>query len=80
MTPSRVVAAAAVWLAGFAALFAAGRAFGAWPEPPEGFLAGSDLAAGLAFGAILLVSWLYGFARGESFRRAAAGPGEGIRG
>jgi len=58
MTPGRVAAAAAGWLAAFALVFAAGSAVGAWPAPPEGFLSGSDLAAGLVFGAVLLGTFL----------------------
>ncbi len=58
MTPARIAAVSAGWLAAFALLFSAGSAFGAWPAPPEGFLRGSDLAAGLAFGAVLLTAFL----------------------
>jgi len=58
MTPGRVAAAGAAWLAAFALVFSAGSAVGAWPAPPEGFLSGSDLAAGLLFGAVLLASFL----------------------
>ena len=58
MTPARVVAVSAGWLAAFALVFSAGSAFGAWGLPPEGFLHGSDLAAGLLFGAVLLAAFL----------------------
>ena len=58
MTPARIAAAGAGWLAAFALVFSAGSAFGAWPLPPEGFLHGSDLAAGLVFGAVLLATFL----------------------
>ena len=58
MTPSRLAAAAAGWLVLFALVFSVGAALDAWPAPPEGFLSGSDLAAGLAFGVVLLVTFL----------------------
>jgi threonine/homoserine/homoserine lactone efflux protein len=58
MTPARIAVLGAVWLAAFAVLFSAGSAFGAWPPPPEGFLRGSDLAAGLVFGGVLLATFL----------------------
>ncbi len=58
MTPARVAVAGAAWLALFALVFTAGSAFGVWPPPPEGFLHGTDLAAGLLSGGALLVSFL----------------------
>ena len=58
MTPARLAVAGGLWLALFAIVFSAGAAFGAWPPPPEGFLQGSDLTAGLLFGAVLLASFL----------------------
>ncbi len=58
MTPARVAAAAAAWLAAFALVFSVGAALAVWPEPPEGFLHGSDQVAGLVFGAGLLVAFL----------------------
>lgn len=58
MTPSRLAVAAAAWLVLFAFVFSLGTAMDVWPPPPEGFLHGSDLAAGLAFGAVLLVTFL----------------------
>jgi hypothetical protein len=58
MTPARLTFAGAAWLALFAVFFTVGAALGAWPPPPEGFLQGSDLAAGLFFGGALLVTFL----------------------
>ncbi len=58
MTPARLAVAGAVWLALFALVFSVGAALGAWPEPPHDFLRGSDLAAGLIFGGVLLAVFL----------------------
>ena len=41
-------------LAAFALLFSIGHALGAWPGPPLGGFAGSDLAAGVVFAIVLL--------------------------
>jgi hypothetical protein len=53
-TPSRLAALGLVGLALFAVLFRVSDALGLWPEPPQGGFAGSDLAAGLLFGVVLL--------------------------
>jgi hypothetical protein len=52
--PARIAAAAAAFLGLFALLYSVGSAVGAWPPPPEGGFHGSDLAAGFAFGLLLL--------------------------
>jgi hypothetical protein len=56
--PARLAAAGSVFLGLFALLFSAGSALGAWPPPPEGAFQGSDLAAGFAFGLLLLAGLL----------------------
>jgi len=45
-------------LAAFVIVFGVGHALRLWPGPPEGGFAGTDLAAGLAFGAVLLVTFV----------------------
>jgi hypothetical protein len=57
-TPARFAAAGALFLAFFALIFSAGSALEVWPAPPDGGLRGSDLAAGFAFGLVLLVTLL----------------------
>jgi len=57
------VAASFLWLAIFALLFSVGAAVSFWPAVPEGGFHGTDLAAGLAFGAILLVALAAGWGR-----------------
>ncbi len=56
--PARLAAAGSGFLALFAGLFSAGAALGVWPAQPEGAFHGTDLAAGLAFGSVLLVTLL----------------------
>jgi hypothetical protein len=51
----RLAAAGLAALALFAILFSVGHALGAWPGPRAGGFQGVDLAAGLLFGAIVLV-------------------------
>ena len=58
MTPARLAVAGAIWLTLFAALFTIGSTLGLWPPPPLGGFRGVDLAAGLLFGVVLLVSLL----------------------
>ncbi|HTY43527.1 MAG TPA: hypothetical protein VMH79_16795 [Thermoanaerobaculia bacterium] len=43
-------------LAAFTLVFGIGHVFAWWPEPPARGFRGTDLAAGLAFGAVLLVT------------------------
>ena len=54
----RTAVAGALFLALFSGLYSAGVALGVWPPAPEGGFAGSDLAAGFAFGLVLLVTLL----------------------
>jgi hypothetical protein len=56
----RLAVAGLAGLAAFALVFSAGHAFGWWPGPPLGGFAGTDLAAGMLFGAALLVVLLRG--------------------
>ena len=56
--PARVAAAVAVFLGLFALLYSLGSAVGVWPPPPEGGFHGADLAAGFAFGLVLLAALL----------------------
>jgi hypothetical protein len=51
----RLVLASLAWFGLFSLLYFAGAALGAWPEAPIGGFGGVDLAAGLAFGVVLLV-------------------------
>ncbi len=64
MTPrsrlARIAIAGLAGLAAFGAIFSIGRAFGAWPGPPLGGFAGTDLAAGLLFAVVLLAVLLRG--------------------
>jgi hypothetical protein len=53
---ARLAAACGVFLGLFSLLFAAGSALGVWPLPPEGGFRGIDLAAGFAFGLVLLIT------------------------
>ena len=55
---ARAAFAGALFLALFSGLYTAGSALGVWPPAPEGGFAGSDLAAGFAFGLVLLVTFL----------------------
>jgi hypothetical protein len=56
--PARVAAAGAVFLGLFGLLYSVGSALGAWPPPPEEGFHGVDLAAGFAFGLVLLAALL----------------------
>ncbi len=56
---SRLAVASLGWLALFALCVAVAEAVGLRPEPPEGGFHGSDLAAGLVFGAALLASLVF---------------------
>ena len=64
MTPRsphvRLAAAGLAGLAGFVVVFSIGHAVGAWPGPPLGGFAGTDLAAGILFAVVLLVVLLRG--------------------
>jgi hypothetical protein len=53
---ARLAAAGGVFLGLFALVFSAGSALGVWPAPPEGGYRGVDLAAGFAFGLVLLIT------------------------
>jgi hypothetical protein len=55
---ARAAVVLALFLALFSGLYTAGAALGVWPPPPEGGFAESDLAAGFAFGLVLLVTLL----------------------
>jgi hypothetical protein len=55
-SPSSVAVGGAVFLGLFALLYSVGSALGAWPPAPEGGFHGVDLAAGFAFGLILLAA------------------------
>jgi len=66
---ARAAVAGALLLALFSGLYTAGAVLGTWPPGPEGGFAGSDLAAGFAFGLVLLVTLLV------SRPRAASGTG-----
>jgi len=55
---ARAAVAGALFLTLFSGLYTAGSALGAWPPAPQGGFAGSDLAAGFAFGLVLLVTLL----------------------
>jgi hypothetical protein len=61
----RLVLAGFGWFALFSLIYFAGAALGAWPEAPAGGFRGVDLAAGLAFGAVLLVALLFPKGRGR---------------
>ena len=52
---ARLAFAGLAGLAAFGLLFSIGHALGVWPGPPLGGFAGTDLAAGLLFGVVLLV-------------------------
>ena len=56
----RLAVAGLAGLALFAVLFSVGHAFGWWPEPPDAGFAGTDLAAGVVFGIVLLIVLLRG--------------------
>ena len=64
MTPrspqARLAIAGLAGLAGFALVFSIGHALGAWPGPPLGGFAGTDLIAGILFAVALLVVLLRG--------------------
>ena len=64
MTPrspqARLAVAGLAGLAGFALLFSVGHALGAWPGPPVGGFAGTDLVAGILFAVALLAVLLRG--------------------
>ena len=51
----RLALAGPAGLAVFAVAFSVGHAFDIWPGPPLGGFAGTDLAAGIVFGVVLLV-------------------------
>jgi hypothetical protein len=55
---ARLVAVAFAWFGLFSLLYFAGAALGVWPDAPVGGYRGVDLAAGLAFGLVLLVALL----------------------
>jgi hypothetical protein len=57
-SPARFAAMGAVFLGLFALVFSAGSALGVWPPPPDGGFRESDLAAGVAFALVLLVTLL----------------------
>ncbi len=57
-SPARLAAMGAVFLGLFALVFSAGSALGIWPPPPDGGFQGSDLATGIAFALVLLVTLL----------------------
>lgn len=52
--PARLAAVVFAGLAAFGLLFSIGHALGAWPGPPLGGFAGTDLVAGIAFAVVLL--------------------------
>jgi hypothetical protein len=56
----RLAVTALAGLAVFGLLFSIGHARGAWPGPPLGGFAGTDLAAGIVFAVVLLVVLLRG--------------------
>jgi len=56
--PFRLAVACALWLALFALLYTLGASVRLWPELPAGALRGTDLAAGLLFGALVLLALL----------------------
>ena len=56
--PARLALASAAFLALFSLLFSVGDALGVWPPPPRGGFHGTDLVAGIAFGVVLLVTFL----------------------
>jgi hypothetical protein len=62
----RLVLASFAWFGLFSLLYFAGAALGVWPEAPIGGFGGVDLAAGVAFGVVLLVVLLRS---GRSSRR-----------
>lgn len=51
----RLAVTALAGLAAFGLLFSIGHALGAWPGPPLGGFAGTDLVAGIVFAVVLLV-------------------------
>jgi hypothetical protein len=57
---ARLAVTALAGLAAFGLLFSIGHALGAWPGPPLGGFAGTDLVAGIVFGVVLLVVLLRG--------------------
>ena len=63
-SPARVAVAGAVFLGLFGLLYSVGSALGVWPPPPEGGFQGVDLAAGFAFGLLLLGALLTEARRG----------------
>jgi len=52
---ARLAVAGLAALAAFGLLFSIGHALGAWPGPPLGGFAGTDLVAGILFAVALLV-------------------------
>lgn len=59
-THGRLAVGALAGLAIFGLLFSVGHARGAWPGPPLGGFAGTDLVAGIVFAVVLLLVLLRG--------------------